>query len=180
MPRRPPARYGYARAATHDAVLAQETALIEAGCETVWKDTATGKLAPRPGWKACRAGIGRGDTLAVTRLAVLAFSLRELLAEAGRLAERGITLQVLDQDVHPGTLESILAFTGEAAAESTRAGLEKARARGHSGGRKRKLTPDAEVEVCDLVAARKVPVQDIAAMFGISKATLYAIVERNS
>ena len=103
MPRRPPARYGYARAATHDAVLAQETALIEAGCETVWKDTATGKLAPRPGWKACRAGIGRGDTLAVTRLAVLAFSLRELLAEAGRLAERGITLQVLDQDVHPGT-----------------------------------------------------------------------------
>jgi len=48
------ARYGYARVSTRSQTDdSQLDALTAAGCERIWTDTASGKLARRPEWDAC-------------------------------------------------------------------------------------------------------------------------------
>ena len=48
------ARYGYARISTRSQRDdSQLDALTDAGCERIWPDVASGRLARRPGWDAC-------------------------------------------------------------------------------------------------------------------------------
>jgi DNA invertase Pin-like site-specific DNA recombinase len=39
-----------------------------AGCERIWTDTASGKLARRPEWDKCLDYLRAGDELVITRL----------------------------------------------------------------------------------------------------------------
>jgi hypothetical protein len=81
------------------------SALRAAGCERVWTDTASGRLARRPQWDACLDHLRAGDELVVTRLSRMARSVRHLTGIAADLHERGIDLVVLKQGIdttHPG------------------------------------------------------------------------------
>ena len=187
------ARYGYARISTRSQRDdSQLDALRAAGCERIWADTASGKLARRPEWDNCLDHLRRGDELVVTRLSRMARSVRHLTEIAALLAERGIDLVVLKQGIDTTTLAGRFTFHVLAAmdemladliSEGTREGLESARARGRVGGRKPKLTArqaEAARGMYDETGAdgrRKHTVAEIAETFGVSRKTVYRHLE---
>jgi DNA invertase Pin-like site-specific DNA recombinase len=137
------ARYGYARISTRlQRDDSQLDALCAVGCERIWTDTASGKLARRPAWDNCLDHLRRGDELAVTRLSRMARSVRHLTEIAALLEERGIDLVVLKQgiDTTPAgrftfhVLAAMDEMLADLISEGTREGLESARARGRVGG----------------------------------------------
>ncbi len=143
-------RYGYARVSTRfQTDDSQLDALTAAGCERIWTDTASGKLARRPEWDKCLDYLRGGDELVVTRLSRMARSVRHLTEIAALLGERGVDLVVLKQGIDTttpagrflfhviGAMDEMLA---DLISEGTLEGLEAARARGRTGGRKPKLT----------------------------------------
>jgi len=98
------ARYGYARISTRSQRDdSQLDALRAVGCDRIWADTASGKLARRPEWDNCLDHLRRGDELAVTRLSRMARSVRHLTEIAALLQERGIDLVVLKQGIDTTT-----------------------------------------------------------------------------
>jgi len=187
------ARYGYARISTRSQRDdSQLDALRAVGCERIWADTASGKLARRPEWDNCLDHLRRGDELAVTRLSRMARSVRHLTEIAALLEERGIDLVVLKQGIDTTTPAGRFTFHVLAAmdemladliSEGTREGLESARARGRVGGREPKLTArQAEVArgMYDETGAdgrRKYAVAEIAGTFGVSRKTVYRHLE---
>jgi len=189
-------KIGYARVSTADQNPdSQRDALLAAGCDKIFTDKASGKLAKRPEWDACLEYLRPGDVLVITRLSRAARSLRNLLDVADKLRERGIDLVVLKQAIDTTTPAGRLAFHIMAAidefqreliVEGTNEGLAAARARGRTGGRKPKLSP-AQVklasELYDKKGAdgkREHTVNQIAAMLGVTKPTIYRHLERET
>ncbi len=73
----------------------------------------------------------------------------------------------------PGAPGAIDEFQRELIVEGTHEGLAAARARGRTGGPKRKLTPDQVKVARDLYDARTHTVEQIGDMFGVSRPTIY-------
>ena len=189
------ARYGYARISTRSQRDdAQLGALADAGCERIWADVASGRLARRPEWDACLDHLRAGDELVVTRLSRMARSVRHLTGIAALLAERGTGLVVLTQGIDTTTPAGRFTFHVLAAmdemladliSEGTREGLESARARGRAGGRKPKLTArQAEVargmyDETGSDGKRRYTVDEIAGAFAVSRKTIYRHLDNN-
>lgn len=174
---------GYARVSTVDQHLdAQLDALAAAGCDKVFTDKLSGKLASRPQFDAALAYLRPGDTLVVTKLDRVGRSVKNLIEVAEQLRERGIDLRVLLQGIDTSTpagkmmfhmLAAIAEFERDLISERTNEGLAAARARGRTGGRPPKLTP-AQLRTARLLyEARTQTVQEIADQFGVSRNTLY-------
>lgn len=189
------AEIGYARVSTQDQhPEAQTDALAAAGCERVFVDRASGKLARRPELDKALAYLRPGDVLVVTKLDRLGRSVRNLIELAGELNEHGVGLRVLHQGIDTTTpggklffhmIAAIAEFERDMITERTLDGLDAARARGRTGGRKPKIT------AAKLATARRMydetgadgkrahTVQEIADVIGVSRATLYrALGER--
>ena len=136
---------GYARVSTMDQNPAlQMDALHIAGCEKIFVEKASGSHRDRPELKAALDYLRDGDTLVVWKLSRLARSLTQVLKTANDIAERGIALKVITQNIDTNTPEGRLFFHMTAAfdefqreliIENTRAGLDAARKRGRRGGR---------------------------------------------
>jgi DNA invertase Pin-like site-specific DNA recombinase len=73
------------------------------GCEKIFTDTASGKLADRPELYKALAYLHEGDLLVITRLSRAMRSLKHLLALADGLRERGVGLVVLKQQIDTTT-----------------------------------------------------------------------------
>ena len=73
------------------------------GCDKIFTDTASGKLAARPELGKALAYLRDGDVLVITRLSRAMRSLKHLLALADELGERGVGLVVLKQDIDTTT-----------------------------------------------------------------------------
>jgi len=192
-------RIGYGRVSTRDQNPdSQRDALLAAGCDPdhLFIDHGvTGKLAKRPQWDACLNYLRSGDVLVITRLSRAARSLRNLLDVVDQLRERGIDLVVLKQQIDTTTPAGRLAFHVMAAidefqreliVEGTMEGLAAARARGRTGGRKAKLSP-AQVKLARQLydeesredGKRARTVEEIGAMFGVTRTTVYRALERD-
>ena len=182
-------RIGYGRVSTRDQHLeAQHDALTAAGCEQVYVDVASGKLAARPALDKTLACLRKGDTLVITRLDRLGRSLPHLLEVSAELRERKVDLIVLQQQIDTSTaagrmffavLGAVGEFERDLLSERTRDGLRAARARGRTGGRKSKLKP-AHVRLArqmrdelDDDGRRRHTVQDIADELDVSRGTIY-------
>jgi DNA invertase Pin-like site-specific DNA recombinase len=183
-------RIGYGRVSTRDQhPEAQYDALTAAGCEQVFLDTASGKLARRPELdKALLSANRAGDQLVITKLDRLGRSLEHLIDLSKKMQERGVDLVVLDQSINTSTplgrmffqiLGSIAEFEHALMSERTRDGLAAARARGQSGGQKPKLGP-RQVKLAREMYEEKGPdgkrahtVEHIAQEFGVSRPTIY-------
>ncbi len=183
-------RIGYGRVSTADQNPdSQHDLLTAAGCDPVFIDKASGKLAHRPEWDRCLAYLRRGDELVITRLSRAFRSLKHLIAAAEQLHERGIDLVVLRQDIDTRTptgrfvfhvLGALAELQRELIVEATNEGLAAARARGRRGGRKPKLSP-AQAQLARRLYDETGPdgkrahtVQQIAAMVGgVSRTTIY-------
>ncbi|PPJ19915.1 resolvase [Nocardia nova] len=145
-------RIGYGRVSTRDQhPEAQHDALTAAGCEQIFLDKTSGKLASRPELsKALLVANRPKDQLVVTKLDRLGCSLEHLIELSKTLQDRGVDLVVLDQGIDTSTavgrmffqiLGAIAEFEHALMSERTRDGLAAARARGRTGGQKPKLGP---------------------------------------
>lgn len=180
-------RIGYARVSTDDQNLdLQFDALQRAGIhdDRVYSDTASGKDAERKELAACIKALREGDTLVVWRLDRLGRSLPDLVRIVGELEQKGVSLESLTEKIETGSAAGKLVFHVFAALaefernlirERTRAGLEAARARGRSGGRKPKLTEVQIKEINTMVDAQKLSIGRIAELYGVSRTTIYKV-----
>ena len=183
------AKIGYARVpARSQNDDSQIDELTGYGCDKIFTDTASGKLAARPELGKALAYLRAGDVLVITRLSRAMRSLKHLLALADELRERGIDLVVLRQHIDTTTptgrlvfhvLGAIDEFQRELIIEGTREGLEAARARGRTGGRKPKLSAARAATVRRMYQAtgpdgkRLHTVAEIAQTAGVHRTTVY-------
>jgi DNA invertase Pin-like site-specific DNA recombinase len=182
-------RIGYGRVSMRDQhPEAQHDALDAAGCDEIFVDKASGKLARSPELdKALLSANRAGDQLVITKLDRLGRSLEHLIELSKLLEKRGIDL-VLDQGIDTSTavgrmffhiLGAIAEFEHALMSERTLDGLAAARARGRTGGQKPKLGPrqvKLAREMYDETGQdgkRKHTVAQIAAEFGVSRPTIY-------
>ena len=183
-------RIGYGRVSTRDQnPEAQHDALRAAGCDEIFIDKASGKLASRPELdKALLSANRSGDQLVVTKLDRLGRSLEHLIELAKLLQDRGVDLVVLDQGIDTSTavgrlffqiIGAIAEFEHALMSERTMDGLAAARARWRTGGQKPKLGP-RQVKLARQMydetgedGKRKHTVAQIAAEFGVSRPTIY-------
>lgn len=183
-------RIGYGRVSTRDQhPAAQYDALRAAGCDEIFLDKASGKLARRPELdKALLSANRAGDQLVITKLDRLGRSLEHLIELSKLLQARGVDLVVLDQGIDTSTavgrmffqiLGSIAEFEHALMSERTMDGLAAARARGRTGGQKPKLGPRQvrlAREMYDELGddgKRKYTVAQIATEFGVTRPTIY-------
>ena len=183
---------GYGRVSTADQNPAHQIdALRRAGVDPdrIYLDTASGAKASRPKWDLARALLRRGDTLVITRLDRLGRSMLHLVTLGAELREKGIGLKVLEQGIDSNTAEgramfgmlSVLAeFQRELIVANTRDGLAAARSRGRTGGRRPKLTPAQVRQAQRLYDEGEHTVEQIAAMFGVKRATLYGHLDKTT
>lgn len=183
-------RIGYGRVSTRDQhAESQHDALTAVGCEQVFVDKASGKLARRPELDKALLCAGRaGDQLVVTKLDRLGRSLEHLIELANELQARQVDLVVLDQGIDTSTpvgrmffqiLGAIAEFEHALMSERTVDGLAAARARGRTGGQKPKLGA-RQVKLArqmydetDEHGKRRYTVEQIAAEFGVTRPTIY-------
>ncbi|MGH3319191.1 MAG: recombinase family protein [Nocardioidaceae bacterium] len=183
-------RIGYGRVSTRDQhPEAQHDALTATGCEEVFIDKASGKLARRPELdKALLSANRAGDQIVITKLDRLGRSLEHLIELSKLLQARQVDLVVLDQGIDTSTavgrlffsiIGAIAEFEHALMSERTMDGLAAARARGRTGGQKPKLGPrQARLarqmydETCD-DGKRRYTVAQIAAEFGVTHPTIY-------
>jgi len=183
-------RIGYGRVSTRDQhPEAQHDALDAAGCDQIFIDKASGKLARRPELDKSLLSANRpGDQLVITKLDRLGRSLEHLIELSKLLQARGVNLVVLDQGIDTSTavgrmffqiLGAIAEFEHALMSERTVDGLAAARARGRTGGQKPKLGP-RQIKLARQMydetgddGKRKHTVAQIAAEFGVSRPTIY-------
>ncbi|GLD45474.1 DNA-invertase [Mycobacterium kiyosense] len=183
-------RIGYARVSTRDQhPEAQRDALTAAGCDQIFLDKVSGKLARRPELDKALLSANRvGDQLVVTKLDRLGRSLEHLIELSKRLQGAGVDLVVLDQGIDTSTaigrmffqiLGAVAEFEHTLMSERTMDGLAAARARGRTGGQKPKLGP-RQVKLAqqmydekDEHGKRRYTVEQIAAEFGVTRPTIY-------
>jgi DNA invertase Pin-like site-specific DNA recombinase len=178
---------GYARVSTVEQNLdLQLDALKRAGVERVFTDRASGKRDDRPGLANALAALQPGDVLVVWKLDRLGRSLKHLVETVAALQQRGIGLKVITGGIDTtsatgrlvfGIFAALAEFERELIRERTMAGLTSARARGRVGGRRRKLTPAHLDYARTLLADPKASVTDVAAIFGVNRATLYRALQ---
>jgi len=183
------AKIGYARVSTRSQNDdSQVDELSGYGCDKIFTDKASGKLAARPELDKALDWLRAGDVFVITRLSRAMRSLKHLLALADELRERGIDLVVLRQHIDTTTptgrlvfhvLGAIDEFQRELIIEGTREGLEAARARGRTGGRKPKLSSAKAATVRRMYQAtgpdgkRLHTVAEIAQAVGVHRTTVY-------
>ncbi|MEV4250700.1 recombinase family protein [Streptosporangium canum] len=179
---------GYGRVSTRDQNPdAQRDRLTAAGCDRVYVDTISGTLSSRPEFDKVLDTLRAGDVLVFTKLDRLGRSVKMLKQIADRVQGTGAGLRALDQNIDTTTPEGrlflhILAAFAEwerdLISARTLDGLEAARARGRSGGRKRKLKVyqvERARQMYEQTSAdgkRTYTVQQIADEIGVKRTTL--------
>jgi DNA invertase Pin-like site-specific DNA recombinase len=166
----------------------QHDALTAAGCEQIFTDLVSGKLARRPELDKALMVAREGDQIVATRLDRLGRSLENLIELSKQLQAKKVDLVVLDQNIDTSTslgrmffqiLGAIAEFEGASASERTRDGLAAARARGRTGGQEPKLGPRQVRLAREMYeetgedGKRRYTVAQIAARFGVTRPTIY-------
>lgn len=177
------AKIGYARVSTREQNPDhQHDALEAAGCERIFIDKASGKLARRPQLDAMLEYLRPGDQVVITRLNRLGRSIKHLLDLAALFREREVDLVVLSQGIDTTSvggrlvfhiLAAIGEFDREMIVEGTLDGLAAARARGRVGGRKPKMTQEKAALARKLYDSKEHTLEFIADQLGVSRTTLY-------
>src|SRR5579872_5482978 len=178
---------GYARVSTDDQDLSlQLDALKAAGVVKIFRDTASGAKADRPGLAQALEYVRAGDTLVVWRLDRLGRSLTQLIELMTRLDDRGVGFRSLTEQIDTTTsggklifhiFGALAEFERNLIRERTLAGLAAARARGRQGGRPRLLESKKVAMAQTLYDDRNNSIREICTTLGISRATLYRYIK---
>ncbi len=174
--------YGYARVSTDgQSVDAQVRQLTKAGCEKVFRETASGAKTDRAQLAKALAMLEANDVLMVTRLDRLARSTRDLLNTLGTINDRKAGFKSLGDawadttTAHGRLMLTVLGGLAEFERELIRArtgeGRERAKARGVRMGRPPKMTPHQIKEALRRRDAGE-PMRDIARTYNVSHSTI--------
>ena len=129
-----------------------------------------------------------GPTLVVTRLDRVARFTLHFCEIADALKRKGVSLQVLDQDIDTGDatgrllfniVGAIAQFETEIRAERQMDGIQKAKQRGVRFGRQKSLTVEQIAELRRRLADRELVTMSMRE-YGISKATVYRYLNDDS
>lgn len=180
-------KIGYARVSTDEQTTdPQMDALTANGCETIYREHASGKTTDRAELENCLKALRAGDTLTVWRLDRLGRNLADLVRIVNDLEARHIGFVSLTEQINTTSpsgklvfhlFASLAEFERNLIRERTQAGLKSARARGRVGGRPRKLTDKDLTMAKALMADKTNDVGDIAKRFGVNRSTLYRLTK---
>lgn len=141
---------GYCRISTKDQNLdSQRDALLAAGCERVFEETASDARSDRPMLAEVLDYARAGDTLVCMKLDRVPRSMADLVQLMAKLEDREIEFRSLSEDqdtTTPGrrrvfhVFGSVAQFERDRIRERTQGGLEAARRRGRVDGRPRSMT----------------------------------------
>ena len=183
-------KLGYIRVSRDKQTTAlQEDAMLQEQCGRTFTDKMTGKRFDRPEFLRMLDIAREGDVIVVWRLDRLGRSLKDLIETAQILEQRSIELRSLKENIDTTTpsgklmfhmMAALAEFERDVIRERTLAGLDAARARGRTGGR-RKATETLRPEQLDrakqLYVARQNSISEIMALTGFkSRATFYKYV----
>lgn len=184
---------GYARVSKSDGsqtVDLQIDALVEYGVDVgnIYSECISGAKVNRPEFEQCIKSLREGDTLVVWKLDRLGRSLKDLVNIVTGLADNGIHFKVLtgqgaDIDTSTaagrmifGIFATLAEYERELIRERVRAGLQAARARGRTGGRKPVMTK-AKIRLAEAaMKSRDTKVSDLCKELGVSSMTLYRYI----
>lgn len=165
----------------------QLEALSAAGCHRVFQDLQPTAGCDRPQRAACLEALRPGDALIVCELAVLARTLREVVALVHGLLERGVGLRCLDGSIDTAgdsacavaqAFEALARFERRHLEGRSRVGLAAARARGRKGGRKPALSSAEVSTAAAMLCDPGVTKAQVARHFKVSRVTLNASLAR--
>lgn len=181
--RRTGALVGYARVSTSDQCTdLQLTALRDVGCDRIYEEKASGTRTDRPELAAALDYLRPGDTLVVWSLSRLGRSLKHLIDTVTGLDDRQVGFRSVTENIDTTSatgrlvfhlLAALSQFERDLVSDRTSAGLAAARERGAKPGRKPSLTPDQVAVVQAMHATGAHTVSAIAAVVGVSRATVY-------
>lgn len=175
------AMIGYARVSTDEQNLdLQRDALAAAGCDKIYEDDGVSAIAPvRPGFEAAIACLKRGDTFVIWKMDRAFRSTKHSLDVLELFETRGIEFRAVTELIDTATAigklnydmrNAIAEFERRVISERTKAGLQAARARGKTLGRRRKLS-DAQIAWARQ-ARKDFAIAQIAQSFCVSPRTL--------
>lgn len=176
-------KIGYARISTADQNLElQLDALKAAGCEKVFQDVASGAKGDRQGLAEAIEYARPGDVLTVWKLDRLGRSVKHLIDTITHLHEKDVGFASVQESIDTTTsggklifhiFGAISEFERDLIRERTAAGLSAARARGRTGGRKPKLSPEQIKVARAMMSDPNITVDAICQALKVSKPTLY-------
>jgi len=181
---------GYARVSTDDQRLdLQRDALAQAGVanDNVYQEQVSGVATKRPELEHLKRALRSGDTLVVWKLDRLGRSVKELITLTDWLRDHDIELISLKDNIDTTTavgrmvfhmLAAFAQFERDIISERTIAGLKAARARGHCGGRKPKITKMMLKAIEAMLLDETVRMQQVADQFHVSRAAIYRARQR--
>ena len=178
---------GYARASSVSQTLAVQLDKLQY-CDKIFQEKKSHTNGKRPQLETCLAYVREGDTLMVTRLSSLARSTRHLYQIMAELERKRVHLQVLDQNMNTGDaaghslfamLDALAQFETEIRAERQRDGIQKARERGVTFGKRKKLNSQ---QIADLQEKRRqgVLIKTLMKDYNLSKSSVYRYLNRNA
>src|SRR5690349_18056219 len=176
---------GYARVSTNDQETATQVAALKAaGCERIYREEASGGRWDRPELHRLLDQLRKRDMLVVWKLDRLSRSLRDVLTIMERLTEAKAGFRSLTEAIDTTTpagrmmMQMVGAFAEFERAmlrERTKTGLDSARREGRIGGRRPKLTPRQQSEICKMVSKGAA---DAARLFKVHPATVSRLLAR--
>ncbi len=176
-------KIGYARISTADQNLdLQADALKAAGCERIFQDVASGAKDERKGLADAIQFARAGDVLTVWKLDRLGRSLKHLIETVNQLHDKGVGFASVQESIDTTTpggklifhvFGALAEFERELIRERTNAGLRAARARGKTGGRPKKLTPEKIKIAQAMMNDANLDIKTICRTLDISPNTLY-------
>ncbi len=181
---------GYARVSTTGQDLdAQLRALADAGVdgERIYTDKLSGASnTARPGLAALLDYARDGDTVVVTAIDRLGRSVAEVTRTIADLSERRILLRAIREGIDTNTptgraVAAIMATLAELELELGKerraAARQSRRARNFPATKPHKLSPERQEQLRRLAATGE-PVGELAAAFGVGRATAYRYLAR--
>jgi DNA invertase Pin-like site-specific DNA recombinase len=149
----------------------------------------TSDIDTRPGLDQALTAVREGDTLTVTKLDRLARSVPDALEILGGLSARGVRF-ALGGSVYDWNdpfakmflriLATIVEFEAGLIRQRTREGMDIARQKGRLRGKQPSLKPAQDLEIRRMHDSGDYNVAEIAALFSISRPTVYRSLERTA
>jgi len=182
------ANIGYIRVSSYDQKTARQLDGVE--LEKVFEEKASAKDMERPILQECLRYVREGDTLHVHSIDRLARNLKDLVSIVTDLSERKVLVKFHKEGLTFGgsdnpfntlqlhILGAVSQFERALIRERQREGFEKALKAGKMAGRHKQLSDEQEKIVMQKVRDRY-PKIEIAKEFGISRTTLYKIINRH-
>ncbi len=182
-------KFGYARVSTEEQNMdLQLDALRKYGVDEIYEEKISSRKMFRPKLQEVLGKLRCGDTFVVCRLDRLGRTVKQLISLAEDFEDKGINFVSLQENLDTTTATGKFTFhlfcsmaqmERDVISERTKAGLDAARARGRSGGRKAvdKKTIDTAIK---MYKSNEFSITDILKINGISKTTLYKYLDEET